>query len=211
MNGTGAEKQPVWLAAGLRTPFARVDGPLAGRDALSLSLPVVQAMAGQVSGPIDLGIWGAVAVNLAYSNLAREIWLEAGRDPHVPTLTTILQCCTSMVAAFEAAGLLRSGGHALALVGGSESMSRIQIGLGPNLSVWLRRWTHARPSPVVSGRCGPEIPGCAAHVRDQEPGHRQAWATLRGWRKPGRSIAGSRMNSRWSHRRRRGAGPQVVQ
>jgi acetyl-CoA C-acetyltransferase len=144
MNGTGGEKQPVWLAAGLRTPFARVDGPLSGRDSLTLSVPVVQAMAKQVSGPIDLGIWGAVAVNLAYSNLAREIWLEAGLDPHVPTVTSILQCCTSMVAAFEAAGLLRSGGHALALVGGSESMSRIQIGLGPSLSVWLRRWTQAR-------------------------------------------------------------------
>jgi acetyl-CoA C-acetyltransferase len=140
----GVQMQPIWLAAGLRTPFARVDGPLAGRDSLSLSVPVVRAMAGQVSDSIDLGIWGAVAVNLAYSNLAREVWLEAGLDPHVPTLTTILQCCTSMVAAFQAAGLLRSGGHALALVGGSESMSRIQISLGPNLSVWLRRWTQAR-------------------------------------------------------------------
>ena len=107
-------------------------------------MPVARAMAGQVSGPIDFGIWGSVAVNLAYSNLAREVWLEAGLDPHVPTFTTILQCCTSMVAAFEAAGLLRSGGHALALVGGSESMSRLQIGLGPNLSVWLRRFTQAR-------------------------------------------------------------------
>jgi acetyl-CoA C-acetyltransferase len=144
LNVAGAEKQPIWLAAGLRTPFARVDGPLAGRDTLGLSVPVAQAMARQVSGSIDLGVWGSVVVNLSYSNLAREIWLEASLDPHVPTFTTILQCGTSMVAAFEAAGLLRSGGHALALVGGSESMSRVQIGLGPNLSVWLRRVTQAR-------------------------------------------------------------------
>ena len=80
------EQPAIWLAAGMRTPFARVDGPLAGRDALGLAVPVVRAMAQQASGPVDLAIWGSVAVNLAYSNLAREIWLEAGLDPHVPAL-----------------------------------------------------------------------------------------------------------------------------
>jgi acetyl-CoA C-acetyltransferase len=135
---------PIWIASGLRTPFARVDGPLASRDALELSVPVVQAMARQASGPIDLTVWGSVAVNLGYSNLAREIWLEAGLDPHVPAFTTILQCCTSMVAAFEAAGMLGAPTRNLALVGGSESASRVQIGLGGNLSVWLRRLTQAK-------------------------------------------------------------------
>ena len=145
MNSTGSSE--IWLAAGLRTPFARVDGPLAGRDALSLSVPVAQAMARQVSGSIDLGVWGSVIVNLSYSNLAREIWIEAGLDPHVPTFTTILQCCTSMAGAFEAAGILRRDGLALAMVGGSESMSRVQIGLRPDISVWLRRLTSARTFP----------------------------------------------------------------
>jgi acetyl-CoA C-acetyltransferase len=101
-------------------------------------------MAGQVSGPIDLAVWGSVVGNLAYSNLAREIWLEAGLDPHVPAFTTVLQCCTSMAGAFEAAGLLRRDGLALAMAGGSESMSRVQIGLSSSLSVWLRRLTQAR-------------------------------------------------------------------
>src|SRR5215470_17288291 len=127
-------RAPVWLAAGRRTPFARVDGPLASRDALGLAVPVVRAMASQATGPIDLTIWGSVAVDLAYSNLAREVWLEAGLDPHVPAFTTILQCCTSMMAAFEAADLLGRPGRDLALVGGSESASRVQIGLGQALS-----------------------------------------------------------------------------
>ncbi len=135
---------PIWLATGLRTPFARVDGPLAGRDALTLAVPVVQAMARQASGPIDLGIWGTVAVSLAYSNLAREVWLEAGLDPHVPTFTTILQCCTSMAAAFQAAAFLGRPGLDLALVGGSETASRVQIGLSQAFSVGLRRVLQAR-------------------------------------------------------------------
>jgi acetyl-CoA C-acetyltransferase len=139
-----ALERPVWLAAGLRTPFVGVDGPFAHRDSLALSVPVVQAMAAQVSGPIDFGVWGAVAPNLAYANLAREVWLEAKLDPHVPTFTTVMQCSTSMVGAFEAAGMLGRGQGALALVGGVESMTRIQIGLSQNLSDWLRRMVQAR-------------------------------------------------------------------
>ena len=134
----------IWLAAGLRTPFVQVDGPFAARDSLTLSVPVVQAMARQVNGPIDFGIWGAVVGNLAYTNLAREIWLDSKLDPHVPTFSTVMQCSTSMVAAFEATGILSQGRAALALVGGVESMSRVEFGLGMNLSVWLRRVMQAR-------------------------------------------------------------------
>ena len=89
--------QSIWLAAGMRTPFVGVDGPFADRDSLTLSVPVVQAMAQRASGPIDFGVWGAVIPNLAYANLAREVWLEAKLDPHVPTFTTVMQCSTSMV------------------------------------------------------------------------------------------------------------------
>jgi acetyl-CoA C-acetyltransferase len=136
--------QPIWLAAGVRSPFVGVDGPFAGRDSLMLSVPVAQAMAERVRGPIDFAVWGAVVQNLAYANLAREIWLEAKLDPHVPTFTTVMQCSTSMVGVFEAAGMLARGSSALAVVGGVESMTRVQIGLGQNLSDWLRRVVQAR-------------------------------------------------------------------
>jgi acetyl-CoA C-acetyltransferase len=137
-------QQAVWLASGLRTPFVAVDGPFAKHDSLTLSVPVLLAMAPQANGPIDFGVWGAVVLNLAYNNLAREVWLESKLDPHVPTFTTIMQCSTSMVGVFEAAGMLGQEKAALALVGGVESMSRAQIGLTENLSVWLRREFQAR-------------------------------------------------------------------
>jgi acetyl-CoA C-acetyltransferase len=137
----------VWLASGVRTPFVAVDGPFAGRDSLALSVPVVRAMAAHVNGPIDFGVWGAVVVNLAYANLAREVWLESKLDPHVPTFTTIMQCSTSMVGVFEAAGMIGEKRADLALVGGVESMSRVQIGLTENLSVWIRRVAQARSIP----------------------------------------------------------------
>ena len=137
------ERGAVWLAAGLRTPFVNVDGPFAHRDSLSLSVPVVLAMANQAKGPIDFAVWGSVVVNLAYANLAREVWLESKLDPHVPTYTTIMQCSTSMVGVFEAAGMLDENKASLAMVGGVESMSRLQIGLSQNFSVWLRRLVQA--------------------------------------------------------------------
>lgn len=141
-----ASSPEIWLASGLRTPFTRVDGEFAARDAIELSVPVVDAMVGTLddASAIDLFIWGSVAPNLAYSNIAREIWLDAGYDPHIPSFSTTMACSTSMTAAFEAASMLRPGVSELALVGGVESMSRVQIGLSQKLSDWLRRFTQAR-------------------------------------------------------------------
>jgi acetyl-CoA C-acetyltransferase len=138
------ERPVIWLAGGLRTPFVNVDGPFAQRDSLGLSVPVAKAMAAQVNGRIDFGIWGSVVQNLAYANLAREIWLDAKLDPHVPTFTTVMQCSTSMAGVFQAAGILGTGSAALAMVGGVESMTRVQIGVSSNFSVWLRRMFQAR-------------------------------------------------------------------
>jgi acetyl-CoA C-acetyltransferase len=132
----------IWLAAGLRTPFAAVDGAFAERNALELSAPVAAAMKAQARGSIDFGVWGSVALTLGFANLSRDVWLEAGLDPHAPSFTTIMQCSTSMVGVFEAAGMLRAGGPSLAMVGGVESMSRIQFGLGQALSVFLRRFAR---------------------------------------------------------------------
>ncbi|AKV03888.1 3-ketoacyl-CoA thiolase [Labilithrix luteola] len=136
--------KPIWLAAGVRTPFTKVDGGLAKRDAIALGVPVLQAMAEQVSGRIDAAAWGSVIPNLGYSNLARETWLEAKLDPTVPTFTVVMQCSTSMMAAFDLAGILGRGAFELALAGGAESMTHIQAGLTQPLSDWLRHLSQAK-------------------------------------------------------------------
>jgi acetyl-CoA C-acetyltransferase len=135
----------TWLASGLRTPFARVDGPLRGRDALALSVPVAQAMAARLGAADrpDLLVWGTVVPNMAWSNIARELVFAAQLDAATPAFSTVLACSTSMAAAFEAAGLLGDGID-LALCGGVESMSRVQIGLTQGLSDFIRRITQAR-------------------------------------------------------------------
>jgi len=134
-----------WLVSGLRTPFARVDGPLRSMGAIELSVPVAQAMKAQLAAGDrpDLMVWGTVAPNLGYSNIAREVLIQAGLDQATPAFSTVLACSTSMVAVFEAAGMLRDD-LPLALCGGVESMSRVQIGLRQGLSDVIRRVSQAR-------------------------------------------------------------------
>jgi acetyl-CoA C-acetyltransferase len=134
----------IWLASGVRTPFTKVDGGLAKRDAIGLGVPVLQAMAERVTGKIDAAMWGSVIPNLGWSNLARETWLEAKLDPTVPTSTVVMQCSTSMMAAFDLAGIIERGVGDLGLAGGVESMSHVQVGLTQPISDWMRRLAQAK-------------------------------------------------------------------
>jgi acetyl-CoA C-acetyltransferase len=138
-------KNEIWLAAGVRTPFAKVDGALSGADALSLSVPVVRHMTDRLDGGRpDFVVWGNVVPNLTWSNIAREVLMEAGVDPSVPAYSTVMACSTSMMGVFEAAGLLDGAARSLALVGGVDSLSQVQLGLGLSLSNWLRQFQTAR-------------------------------------------------------------------
>lgn len=131
----------VYLVPGVRTPFCKVDGPLASLDAIQLSVPVAQAMA-KVAPP-DVMVWGTVIPSLRWSNLAREVLLDAKLDPTIPAVSTVQACATSMVGVFEAAGMLTRD-RSLALVGGVEAMSQVQIGLTQGFSNWLRALMQAR-------------------------------------------------------------------
>ena len=138
--------QEIFFAPGLRTPFSRIDGALSAYDAVELSVPVVQAMSARLArGTLpDFVVWGSVVPNLGWSNIAREIWLDAKLDPRVPAYSVVLACASSVTAAAAAGGMLSDGLRDLALVGGVESMSHVQIGLDQKLSDWLRHFIQAR-------------------------------------------------------------------
>ena len=136
----------VYIASGVRSPFSKVDGALAAYDAVALSVPVVQAMVARLKPNTrpDFVVWGSVVPNLGWSNIAREIWLDAELDPSVPAYSLVLMCASSVTAAVAAGGMLREGVRDLAIIGGVESMSRVQIGLNQKLSDWLRHFLQAR-------------------------------------------------------------------
>ena len=107
----------IWLAAGVRTPFAKVDGPLAALDAIAMSVPLVQHMVELLDGGLpDLALWGSVVPSLTWSNIGREVLMDAGVRYPFSGLLQVMVGSTSMVAAFEAAGMLdgpsRNPGHA---------------------------------------------------------------------------------------------------
>lgn len=140
------DSRSVYLLPGLRSPFAKIDRELSRLDALRLSVPVVQqTVAGSRgtglvgSGGVDLFAWGAVIPSLSVANWAREVWLDAGLDPHVPAYAIVEQCATSLAAATLAAAQIRTGHADLALCGGVESMSSTQVGLSRGLSRAIRR------------------------------------------------------------------------
>src|SRR3954468_2183205 len=135
----------VWLASGVRTPFAKVDGALQALDAIELSVPVVRHMVGLLNGgKPDFAVWGAVVPSLMWSNIAREVLMDAAIDPTTPAFSTVMACSTSMMGAIGAAGMIDGDTYNLALVGGVDSLSRIQIGLGQKLSDWLRKFQQGR-------------------------------------------------------------------
>src|SRR5437899_9561873 len=145
MNG-----QAIWLAAGLRTPFARVDGPLARLDAVELSLPVIRAMTGsQSAAKPDLIVWGTVIPNLGYSNIAREVQIEAGLDQTIPAFSTVLACSTSMVAAFEAAGMAEQRPRTVATAGGATAANVSEPSSAPQ-TICRRRpaGQHSQPGAL---------------------------------------------------------------
>jgi acetyl-CoA C-acetyltransferase len=135
----------TYLIPGVRTPFGRVDGALRNLDAIQMSVPVAQAMAKQLGGQDrpDLMVWGTVIPSLRWSNIAREVLIDAGLDQGTPAYATVMACSTSMLGVFEAAGMLGNDAQ-LALVGGVEAMSHVQIGLTQGLSDWLRAVMQAR-------------------------------------------------------------------
>ncbi len=131
-----------YLLPGLRTPFCKLDGELADRDGIELSIPLVQSMIEEFGGSPDAAVWGEVSPMLGYSNIAREIWVDAELDQTTPAISTEMACATSMMAVFDAASML-TGDNSVALCGGVESMSNIQVGMSKGFSNWLRRLTQS--------------------------------------------------------------------
>ena len=70
----------VWLAAGVRTPFAKVDGPLAAsrRDRALAAGRAPHARPSSHGATPDFMVWGTVVPNLTWSNIAREVLMDAG-------------------------------------------------------------------------------------------------------------------------------------
>ena len=141
----------IFVAGGLRTPFARAGGIFFARNALNLSVQVLRAMDAQrqSDAKIDYLGWGQVIPDPAVSNIAREALLDAGLEPSTPAVAGVMACASSLTAALQAGALLGRGDTHLALVGGVETMGRAPIALTEESAQAILVKAKADPMSVV--------------------------------------------------------------
>ncbi|CAA0178777.1 acetyl-CoA C-acyltransferase [Tenacibaculum maritimum] len=127
---------PIWLASGLRTPFVKENKEYKDISALDLSVAVLNKMRNTAQVNPDYVSWGSVIPHLKHSNIAREAVLNSELKEETVAFTTTMACSTSLLGAIQLAAMIKD--NELAIAGGVESMSNVQLGLSDQTSKWLR-------------------------------------------------------------------------
>jgi acetyl-CoA C-acetyltransferase len=114
------------IVSAVRTPFGRLGGSLAGRQATELGAIAIRAgldRIGLESGDVQYAVMGQVLQGGAGQAPARQAAVGAGLPIEVPS-DTINKVCASSLRAVEIADLMiRAGEHEVVVAGGMESMS----------------------------------------------------------------------------------------
>ena len=116
----------VVIIAGARTPFARINGNLAGQTAVELGTVAIRGAlekAGVSPDDVDAVIMGQVLQAGAGQNPAKQSAVAAGVPWRVPATTVNKVCLSGLVAITDAARLIRLGEASVVVAGGQESMT----------------------------------------------------------------------------------------
>ena len=120
----------IAILEGVRTPFAKAFGPLAGVSARELGrVAAVEALRRADLQPeqVDQVIFGNVATPADAANIARVIALTAGVPRDRIAHTVSRNCASGMEAITTAAQLIQLDEARVVLAGGTESMSQIPL------------------------------------------------------------------------------------
>jgi acetyl-CoA C-acetyltransferase/acetyl-CoA acyltransferase len=160
----------IAIVEGIRTPFAKAFGPLAGLPAHELGKRATQALLERANikpDQVDQVVFGNVALPPEAANIARVIGLMAGIPEDRIAHTVQRNCASGMEAITTAARLIQLGEAQTIVAGGTESMSQIPLlynsdatdlflGLAKAKSVWQRakammkfRPRHFKPVPGI--------------------------------------------------------------
>jgi 3-oxoadipyl-CoA thiolase len=126
--------RPAYLIDGIRSPFGRYGGGLAGVRADDLGAQVIAALVAKTGIPtdrIDDVIFGcANQAGEDNRNVARMSALLAGLPVTVPGVTVNRLCGSGMQAIADAARLIATGEADVVIAGGVEQMSRAPLVMG---------------------------------------------------------------------------------
>ncbi|MBN8526479.1 MAG: thiolase family protein [Planctomycetes bacterium] len=173
----------IALIGGLRTPFAKAGGPLAGWQADDLGAFAARELLARTRFPadrLDELIAGNVAQPIQAANVARIIALKAGLPETLIASTVHRNCASGMEAVTVAATKIRAGEADAILCVGAESMSNIPLIVNAEMTAlfgrvaraktaWARiaPWLGLRPRhlmPVIGVQLGLTDPVCGLNM-----------------------------------------------
>ncbi|MEK7412887.1 MAG: thiolase family protein, partial [Planctomycetota bacterium] len=173
----------IAIIGGIRTPFAKAGGVLAGYRADDLGAFVAREVVARTNFPvakIDELIAGNVAQPGDAANVARVIALKAGLPTNLIASTVHRNCASGMEALTTAAAKIRAGEADAIVCVGAESMSNIPLLCNKDMtalfmrlakakSVWakLGTWLSLRPRhlvPIIGVQVGLTDPVCGLNM-----------------------------------------------
>jgi acetyl-CoA C-acetyltransferase/acetyl-CoA acyltransferase len=137
----------IAILEGVRTPFAKAFGPLAGVPAQELGRLATRAVleqAGLRPDQVDQVVFGNVALPADAANIARVIALLSGIPEDRVAHTVQRNCASGMEAITTAAQLIRLGDATTVVAGGTESMSRIPLLYNEEATALFQRLGRAK-------------------------------------------------------------------
>jgi acetyl-CoA acetyltransferase family protein len=138
---------PVWILAGVRTPFAKAGGVFRRSPVYELGrVAASELLASQDLDPgrLDEVILGNCGNPSEAANVARITALMAGVPEPVPAVSVHRNCASGMEAVADAAYRIQAGAARLVLAGGMESMSQMPLLYTTEYGEWLEGLMRAK-------------------------------------------------------------------
>ena len=123
-------REPLYIVAGVRTPYSKMGtllAPMAADELGRIATVELLARTGYDPARIDEVVFGCVGQPAESANVARVIALRAGIPAHVPGVSVHRNCASGFEAVTHAAEKMLAGSGDVFLAGGAESMSQVPL------------------------------------------------------------------------------------
>lgn len=150
LNSDPLARTPIWILAGVRTPFVKAGGPLQRVPAYELGrVAIGELLSRQDLDParLDEVLLGNCGNPSEAANVARITALRAGVPESVPAASLHRNCASGMESVATACDRIAAGRARLVMAGGTESMSQMPLLYTFEYGEWLAGLARAK-SPV---------------------------------------------------------------
>ena len=141
----------IAIVSGLRTPFARQSTAFDRLSALDLGKLAVNEMLQTANFDpqlIEQVVFGQVVQMPEAPNIAREIVLGTGMNPHTDAYSVTRACATSFQAAVNITESIMAGSIDIGIAGGADSTSMLPIGVSKKMAAILLALSKTKTTPA---------------------------------------------------------------